>query len=99
MAARRLLALRLAPVDGDPFDFEHRKPPNGTREATFAFQIEYEGCRRRDLRRQLARIDARYGRCGASDLDAAAETGQELARPLVVGNEEHRFLVIEQLGR
>ncbi len=31
-------------------------------------------------------------------LDAAAETGQELARPLVVGNEEHRFLVIEQLG-
>jgi mannose-1-phosphate guanylyltransferase/mannose-6-phosphate isomerase len=31
-------------------------------------------------------------------LDAAKETGQELARPLVVGNEEHRFLVIEQLG-
>ena len=54
LAARRLLALRLGPVDGDPFDFEHRKPPNGTREATFAFQVEYEGCRRRDvfLRRQ-----------------------------------------------
>ena len=53
--------LWLATSKSEPFNFAARRPPNRTQEPTFAFQIEYAGCPPRDLRRQLAEIDYRYG--------------------------------------
>ena len=60
----------------DPFDFAARRPPNGISYGTFAFQIAYAGCPPRDLRRQLAEIDARYRRYGVgpAHLDEAGKT-------------------------